>query len=477
MGFLVFVALLGLIYALRGSIASGLIASLAFATTAAVTLTSLGGSSPLIYVLFAALFIGTMPLRRTFWRDFGTVSAQIRVAWIVYGLLAYAVVGSWLFPRLFAGHVGVFVASRERNGVFEVPLMPVSGNITQTGYFVMGGLIFIAVCVLLTRRSHLEDICRGFLILACVHTAGGLIDFMAKLGGAGDVLAPIRTASYEMITNAEQAGFARIVGLCSEASTFGGISLACIAFTYTYWRKTQSRLALALTAILALLILLCTSTTAYVGMAILCVPVGFSLLRSFLASRIGNEDVLLVVSFLFFIAAFLAIIIHSQQVFDSINHLIDKAIINKADSESGRERAYWNYKSLQAFVETYGLGVGMGSSRASSWPIAVISQLGLVGGIVLGSLLAVLFNGLGRLRVRVDARTDAIVSSVRASSLAGLLSASISGGSADPGIIFFVALAVVATVRAQASRALPSVERAPAAAARYVQVRPVPSSA
>lgn len=451
-GLLVFVMLLVLVYSMRGSIVSGLIASLAFATTAAVTLTAIGGSSPLIYVLFAALFISTMPLRRGFWRDFGAVSAQVRVAWLVYGLMAYAVIGSWLFPRLFAGHVGVFVASREKDGVFEVPLMPVSGNITQTGYFVLGGLIFIAVCILLSRRRHLEDIRLGFLALACINAAGGLIDFAGKLLGIGDVLAPVRTASYEMLTNAEQAGFARIVGLCPEASTFGSLSLACAAFTYVYWRETKSRLAAVLTAILVVLILLSTSTTAYVGLVVLSIPVAFSVSRSFLADRIGRQDVLIVASFLLLVTVFLAMVTYSQQVFDSLNHLVDKTIISKADSASARERSYWNYKSLQAFVETYGLGVGMGSSRASSWPIAVISQLGIVGAIMLGSLLTVLFNGLGRLRSRVDARSRAIVASVRASSLAGLLSASISGGSADPGVIFFIAVATVATVRARAHR-------------------------
>lgn len=454
-GFLVFIVLLAVVYAIRGSTISGLLAALAFATTAVVTLTSLGGSSPLIYVLFAALFVGTTPLRRTFWQDFNWVSAKVRVTWVVYGLLAYVVIGSWLFPRLFAGRVSVFVASREKNGVFEVPLLPVSGNVTQTAYFVLGGLIFVALCVLLTRRERFEDVCRGFLMLSIVHAAGGLIDFAGKMAGMGDVLAPLRTASYEMLTNVEQAGFARIVGLCSEASTFGSISLACLAFTYIYWRETGSRPVFLLSMVLLFLVVASTSTTAYVGFLLLCIPVAFSTARSFLANRTRAEDVLIVGLFLVIATALMAIVIYSHQISASFGHLIDQTIIDKTASESGRERAYWNYKSLQAFADTYGLGVGMGSSRASSWPIAVISQLGMVGAVILAGLLAFILTGLGKMRPHVDPRTRAIVASARACSLAALLSASISGGSADPGVIFFTALAVVTMARAKAAQVTP----------------------
>ena len=80
----------------------------------------------------------------------------------------------------------------------------------------------------------------------------GVIDLLGKLAGAGDVLAPIRTASYAMLTDVSLGGFARIAGAYSEASAFGGVSLACLAFSYTYWRKTKDRLARWLSVILLL---------------------------------------------------------------------------------------------------------------------------------------------------------------------------------------------------------------------------------
>jgi hypothetical protein len=98
---------------------------------------------------------------------------------------------------------------------------------------------------------------------------------------------------------------------------------------------------------------------------------------------------------------------------------------------------------MQAFFDTNGLGIGLGSSRASSWPIAVLSQLGVVGGTLIAMLLAALLWPPGRLRQPVDAEADAIMASARASALAALLAASLAGGLADPGMGFFVPLAVV----------------------------------
>lgn len=439
-------------YIKRGSILIGLIGSLAFGSTAIVTLSSLGGSSPLLYVFFSFLFLASITLRRHVWRDLAAVLTTIRMSWVVCILLIYVAIGAVLFPRLFAGYTNVFVVSRVRKGVFEVPLMPVSGNISQTGYFILGGLCCLGVCMMLVRKRNFDDIRRGFFLWSGLHIAMGLIDLGSKLVGLGDILMPIRTASYAMITEAEQAGFARIVGGYSEASTFGGVSLACLAFTYTYWRKTKSLQAFVMTGILLVLLLLSTSSTAYVGLVIICIPVGISLVRAYLSGRFKSEDILILTFFILAIVVILGIGLYSPHSFDPVVRLFDTAIVNKSSSESGQERAYWNYKSLEAFIDTGGFGVGLGSSRASSWPVAVLSQLGIIGVVLITALLGVLVRGLSGLQSQLDPETGAIVSSVRACSLAGIVSASIAGGSADPGVVFFIAIAAIASARSIAQK-------------------------
>src|SRR5205085_8878785 len=126
-------------------------------------------------------------------------------------------------------------------------------------------------------KSALHAVRRGFLTLAALLVTLGAVDLGAKLTGLGDLLSPIRSANYAMLTDNEVGGFWRITGGFSEASAFAGMGVSCLAFVFTYWRATGSRLALTLTLALIALLVLSTSSTAYVALAILALPPVFSL--------------------------------------------------------------------------------------------------------------------------------------------------------------------------------------------------------
>jgi hypothetical protein len=453
-GLLVFTLVLALSYSLRGALVIGVIASWAFGATAVVTITSLGGSSPLIYALFGAVLLTAVAVRPGILRELGVAFGTIRATWVVAALMLYAIAGAMLFPRLFAGQTTVFVAARAvgtAGGIEEVSLSPVSGNISQTAYLLLGALTMLAFCVLLQSRDRIAQVRMGFFLWVILHTGMGVIDLLGKLAGLGDVLAPIRTASYAMLTETIEGGFWRITGGGSEASAFGSGSLAGLSFCYVYWRRTGSPLARNLALVLLALTVLCTSTTAYVGLAILGIPAAGAIVVSLLAGSARREDMWIIGGLFVLLCLALATSLLVQGFFDPLISLFDRMVLNKASSASGQERAYWNAKSLRAFVDTLGFGVGFGSSRASSWPIAVISQLGLIGSILMATLLGILLRGMGRLERYVDPETAAVVASVRAATLACVVAGSLSAGSADPGMIFFVAVALVATCRAQAT--------------------------
>jgi hypothetical protein len=446
-GILVCAALLIFSYGMRWSIVSTLLMSLAFGSTAIGTLTGLGGSSPLIFTIFAAITILVALMRRHLWREIGAVFGRLSMAWIVCAMMAYGAVSALVFPRFFAGQTTVFATSRTGRGVYETALAPVSANISQTGYFLLSGLTFLALCVLLRNPRALLDVKRGLFAWFWLHTGMGLIDLGSKLSGAGDVLEPIRTASYAMLTQAIEAGFWRIAGAYAEASAFGSVSLVGLAFSYVYWRRTGSREAVVLGTILLVLILLSTSSTAYLGLTVLSIPVAASLITSILKGRLSKADLFICGAFLVVTVRVLAIVITEPRFFDPFVHLFKSTMLNKMDTESGRERSYWNYKGIEAFIDTAGFGVGLGSSRASSWLIAVISQLGLVGSILMAVMVASLARGFNRTPRSVDPEELAIVAASRACGLAALLVASIAGGNADPGLSVFIPLAVVVTAR------------------------------
>lgn len=431
------------VFAMRLSVFTALMISLAFGSTSFATLTSLGGSSPLIYTIGAAALVISVAARRHIWKDIGKLFGSSVIPWVVCALMVYVVVGALFFPRLFAGQTTVFVVSSERGGVFEVPLAPVSGNFTQAAYLVLGGVVFLATFIFFQRGNSLSELRRGFLFWASMNAAMGVVDLAGKLAGFGDVLLPIRTANYALLTEASQGIFWRITGGQSEASSFGGVALASLAFTYSYWRKTGNRYTFWLSLLLVCLLILSTSSTAYVGLGILCIPVVFSIIKSLFENRLDLSQIFVVSISLACLLAILFVVILKPDAFRPFEQLVNDMVVNKLSSSSGQERSYWNYKSLQSFVDTGGFGVGIGSSRASSWLIAVISQLGIAGAIIIATLVLPFCRPARKVSINANPEDEATIASVRMCALAGIVTGSLISGTADPGIVFFVSLAAI----------------------------------
>jgi hypothetical protein len=433
-------------YFLGAPLIIGLFASMPFGSTAFATLTALGGSSPLIYTLFALGIIVAVALRRNVLREVGIVFTRFPVTWIVLFLTIYTIVSAMIFPRLFEGQTTAFIPI---DGVpTELPLSPTSGNITQTAYFTLGALTFLAFSIILLREENLKLVRRGFFTFVAVNATLGILDLGAKLAGAGDLLLPIRTASYALLTEVEHAGFWRIAGGFAEASAFGGTSLMCLAFTYVYWRMGKSRVAFHLTIVLLALLLLSTSSTAYGGLAILSIAPLMSLTRSALQNRFTSDDLLLLGLGICALAIGVTVFLYDERLFDPVVNLVETTIFDKPLSASGIERAYWNEKSLQAFLDTNAVGIGMGSSRSSSWIISVLSQLGLIGALAMTSLVFVILRGMGGQKpTAATAEIFVFAAAVRAAIAAQLLAGSLAGSGADPGMLFFIALSVILACR------------------------------
>ena len=430
--------LLALGQIVRAPTAFAFFASLAFGSTAIVS----GGINVLLYVPLAGLLMAGAVLRRTFWRDLERV---FRLHWtpiVVVTLLVYGVASAFILPRLFAGATTVFVPSR--GAIVETALRPVSGNINQSAYFAFGILAFFAMASQLARDGRFELLRIGFFAFAVANATLGMIDFAGKLSGAGDLLAPIRTAGYSMLIDVQVEGFWRIVGGYPEASSFGGATIVGLAFTFSYWRATNSRLALVLSIVQLLLLLLSTSSTGYASLAILVPVLSLSYVWRLMLGRLNDRDLKTILVGAVAVAFVLAVIVFASGALAPIQRLIEETTLNKSTSASADERFYWNLKSWNAFLDTYGLGVGLGSSRASSFAIAVLSQLGAFGAFLIVVLLIEMARPIPQPGPNPEARElAAICSSLRATGLAVMIGAAIAGTSADPGIVFFITLAGV----------------------------------
>lgn len=467
----------------QGSLVVALIASVAFGSTSIASLGGLG--TPLIYVALELVLIVSIIMRRRLPDDLARAFHEYPINWIVLALLVYASGSAIILPRLFTGMTGAFVPVDGL--VSEVPLAPVSGNIAQSGYFVLGGATFFCLNLLLLSKSKtfsfdnspnsekidneyflLQAIGKGFFFWAWLNAATGALDLVGKMAGAGDLLLPLRTAGYALLTETEHAGFWRVAGLHPEASAFGAAALAGLAFSSTYWRASRSYNAFFLTIVLLSLTLLSTSSTAYAGLAVLVLVAFLAAVRSLLRGRLLHTDAFWLGAVLVAATIVLSILLVNDDAFAKVETLLRATILEKSSSASGIERAYWNQRSLDSFFATSMLGIGLGSSRASSWAIAVLSQLGLIGSILLG-ILVIVIAWPTRRREWGDPphgsearRVIALHDSVRAAALTLLLAATIGGGAADPGILFFISLATVFGCRRYLQRQLrPSIASPP----------------
>ncbi|MBY0227247.1 MAG: hypothetical protein K2Q28_15705 [Hyphomicrobium sp.] len=441
-----------------GGIIVALFASLTFGSTAFAILTALGGSSPQIYTLLVAIMFLSVLVARGGVHAYCRAFLTHQVSWYVALLMLYAIVGSVVLPRLFAGETTVFVTASAADassvtaigrGMIETTLGPVSGNISQTAYFCLSLLSFFAVTAYLDSRSNLTPARDAFFAFAIFTALFGALDLLFKLIGVVDVFEFLRTATYSMSTNHSEHGFWRIAGGFPEASAYSMSGLAGLAFSFTYWRLTGNRLALVLAVVICLLLLLSTSSTAYVGLLVLFTVAGIRAVVEVATDRITRSSLAILSSVAVGVTAIAFLAVANASVFNAIAELFDSMLLNKATSASAVERGYWNAKSLDGFTATYGLGIGIGSSRASSLLVAYVSQLGLPGLILIGPILLSAIwwpieHGPNR-----DSGCElvALGRAASASAFAWLLGLSISAGNADLGVYFFASLAVVVTCR------------------------------
>lgn len=360
-----------------------------FGAAAAIALPALGGAT----ITPVALLVPLLSVRmitavgwHAFWRQIADRSAGF---WLLLTAL-WGVLSSYFLPRLFDGEL--LIRSVDRNaadlGAGLVPLHPVSGNITQSAYIIGGVCAFAAWRVLLANRRRLEHFRDAVLLLAALNCLAAAINIGELYFSLPRVLQFVRTAGYAIFDGGELGGLQRVSGTFSETSAFAAFTLPLFAFTLSLWSsgvRPYYSGGLALASLLLLLI--STSGTAYVGLAMYLFFVMFGRIRQ------GGIPVggLLVGST---VAGVLigGVLLLEPALAGRVANFFDATVLSKLSSASGAERGAWNQQAWSNFVSTYGLGVGLGTARASSYPLVLLSNLGVVGTCLFAGFVLRLFT-------------------------------------------------------------------------------------
>jgi hypothetical protein len=350
----------------------------------------------------------------------------------------YAIVSALFFPRLFAGATYVFAITRTAigPGITLQPLIPTSGNITQTIYFIGDVVCFLVIYSYVRTRYGLRAVAQGILICSCINLVFAALDLITFWANTTDLMSFLRNANYRMLDDATLAGFKRIVGSFPEASSFAYTTVGWFAFCLNLWLSGWYPKVTGTVALLTLgTLTFATSSTGYFGTAAALLVIWAScvwqlLTRPITRARLG----FVLVGPPLLVGAVIALVLYDP-AWQTITSMFDATVVNKLNSDSGLERARWTEQALTNVADTRGFGAGVGSVRASSFPVAVLGNIGVFGAFTYGAFLCAAL--LSRRRW-ADPFASAVQNSARYACAAQLAAASVSGSFIDLDLPFFI---------------------------------------
>ncbi|WP_242140359.1 hypothetical protein [Sphingomonas sp. TREG-RG-20F-R18-01] len=369
--------------------------------------------------------------------------------WRHLGLLAffclYALTLTVVAPRIFGGAPTIGLNTQQ-----ETPLAPGFGNVTQTLYLLNSCLLALGTYLLLLQQSGREIFRKGLILGGMAIVLSGVADMLTY---GSTILDPLRTAPYALLGNADMAGMRRVIGLQPEASSFGYATLS-FAATLLFARPAQTlsagwQVLAALTGWSCLFMAaLSTSSGAIMGICLLfAILAGDTVVlavagRTALDQRILRSNVLVLAGLAVGLGLMVTVL---PDVGSQLLRIFDAAILQKSGSSSYEERSYWNSVSLDGLKATGGFGLGIGSTRASSWIVAILCATGLI-----GSLLLALFilNAFRQPLAHLDPADRLFVRGTRRALVIAFLPLVGSAPSADFGVQIAMMFAVMTAIPA-----------------------------
>lgn len=357
--------------------------------------------------------------------------------WLVL-LVVYGVLAGYFAPRLLRDTMTIVPLGPQAGAGINgtIPLGPVSGNFTQAVYLFADLVTFTLILTIASTPRGLRHVAIGLLGFGAANVFFGIADLISPGTPLEGLFAYIRNASYTFHADELVAGMRRIIGSWPEASAFAGASMAVIGYCGTLWIcGRHNKVSGLLFIVSCILIVRSTSSGGIAGL-----PVCLAILYATSLFRCGGStgtraSLVMVVTFPIVALFFIFVLVLSRDVYQLVYNFLDVIILSKPTSLSALERGSWNASGISNFFDSYGLGVGLGTVRTSSFAVALLSNVG-----VPGTMFFLLFLLTGILMPRGTPRTyEADVGlAARNGCLCLIVGALISGSTVDLGLVFFI---------------------------------------
>jgi hypothetical protein len=372
----------------RQWLAATLIASL-FQGATPVLLTA-GGRMSGIAPAYGLLGIGvlhwvlTLPQRRNAAGQSVTKKdIDAPLLWLA-ALTALAVAGAYLLPRIFQYSVLVMPPRWGLDTFLTIPLKPSSGNLIQAFFCTCNfGLFFLASRFVRDRHETLSFAIGALGAGALITALLGLYQVLGFYLGL-----PWPDAVINSNVGVSQPFAQTTAGVKRMSATFYEPSMLAMHFLALFGLLGLGLKRWGTATLLLICLLLSTSMTAYVGLSVLIALWGAANVRKM---RPGS---LTAVAFLGALLVLAALCVANMEHAPLLAR--ENLVAGKLASESATARGFANGLAFAALRDSWGLGVGLGSTRASSLLATLAATVGLPGLIAMAGFLVTLLDRSSR---------------------------------------------------------------------------------
>ncbi|MDI9872481.1 hypothetical protein [Flectobacillus roseus] len=291
----------------------------------------------------------------------------IAFRWIRIGLWMsfYFLVGVLTLPHIFRG-ILIFspgLGIDESFLIGGIPLNPDESSVIQSVYFTIH---FFTLCVLYQNNDkksffNIEKVLNWLIIIFLILGFELYFETINNVKLLSSIL--YSNIGYNLQSESTIFEKFRFCSTFTEASYCGAFISASFWYTISLNKgNSYSKLRIVLMFILFLSLLLNLSSTGLVAF------VFGALIYSF---RLDGSKI--VIASIVIVGVFL--------ILDYLDYwgYIDKLILNKFSTDSGKARTGADKFSWDILIETYGLGAGLGTHRGSSFLLNILANVGLLG--------------------------------------------------------------------------------------------------
>ena len=318
---------------------------------------------------------------------------DFRMLGFLFAYLVVAIAVTYFAPRFFHNVVDVVPMKLKTVGLMGADrLQPTKQNVSQLLYLgISVSAVFMFSRMFDSVRGR-ERILGAFRFGAGFAVLTGWLDLASTKLPIEPLLDLFRTGGYALMTDNFVGGYKRAVGLMPEASAFGAICLFYLCFLY-FSRFSLVRCGTAaiacyyfLMANLVGLLATSISSSAYLGLGVFAGMASLEwLYRKFFIARSSvlktglNLELMACVGF----SALLVVVVATMPAIrEELVVRLDRLIFSKSESISYEERSMWSEVSFNSLFQTYGIGCGLGGTRASNKVISIFSNTGVLGGLL-----------------------------------------------------------------------------------------------